>query len=258
MIFHKSNAIVIGGIKYSETSKIIKLFTEDFGKVSLIAKGARRKKSDFRGVVENFNFIEAVFIPGKKELHTLVECYLFDNFYLLKDNLQRLAVAYKSASLIDETQPIEDPSPEVFELLLQTLRQLNCQRNYFSLAIAFQFQLLYPSGFLSQFNLCAVCGRPLGKTAKAGPVFYHPAESRFVCGRKQCTPHEKLLEISPGSFEIMRTLSRTRIDRAHTLKLSRAQFTEIDSLLKRMFEYTLERRPRAVDLLDHVDVKTRN
>ena len=250
MIFHKSNAIVIGGIKYSETSKIIKLYTEQFGKVSLVAKGARRKKSDFRGVLENFNHIEAVYIPGKKDLHTLAECYLFEDFFLLKQSIPRIAVAYRLAALINETQAAEDPHPEIFALMLQTLHQLNHRKNYQPLSTAFQLQLLQLSGFFPQIESCPVCGRTLGHSAKGGAVFYQQNQSQFTCGRKECVPGGNCMKISAGSFEIIRKLGHTPVDRTHTFRLSRAQLNEIEVLLKRMFEYALDRKPRAMDVID--------
>ena len=254
MIFHKTGGIVIGGIKYSETSKIVKVFTEDFGRITLMAKGARRKKSDFRGPVENFNFIEVVFILGKKDLHTLTECYLFEDFHRLKHNLPRLVAAYKLAALVDETQPLEEPHREVFHLLLKTLQQLDKQRNYQPAMTAFQLKLLQLSGFFPQFDVCIACDSAIDRVSEGRAVCYDPQGHGFICGKKRCGGGGSFLEISPGSYEMIRKLCYSQIDRAHTLRFSRAQFIEISALLRRMFEDVLERKPRAEEVLDHLAI----
>jgi len=61
MNFKENEAIVIKGMKYNETSKIISLFTEEFGKVNFIAKGVRNSKSNQCGVFEEMNHIRIIF-----------------------------------------------------------------------------------------------------------------------------------------------------------------------------------------------------
>ena len=122
MIFHKSEGIVIGSINYSGTSKIVKIFTRDFGKISLVARGARRKKSEFKGALETLNLIEIVFIPGKGELQTLVECYLLDDFHDLKACLSCVKTAYEIVSMTDEMQPAGDANPKIYRLVVEALR----------------------------------------------------------------------------------------------------------------------------------------
>ena len=55
----KTEALVIHGMRWSDTSKIIHLFTSEKGYIKLIARGAMKPKSPFRGVLENLNHIEA-------------------------------------------------------------------------------------------------------------------------------------------------------------------------------------------------------
>jgi DNA repair protein RecO (recombination protein O) len=247
VIFRKSDGIVIGGINYSETSRIVKVYTRDFGKVSFIAKGARRKKSAFRGALETFNHIEAVYIFGKKELHTLAECYLFNDFVNLKRDLAKVAVAYRAATLVDETQPIEDANDALYDLLLNLLEQLDCRKSFGALAPAFQLKLLGLSGFMAPLDKCSECGSILDRHSG---VFFNRTQSSINCGRAQCAPKASSIKISPGAFEILRKLIDVSIGQSHTIGLSGAQSKEIDKLLGKMFESALERKPRAGTIID--------
>src|SRR4051812_12720692 len=62
-------AFVLHSYPYKETSLIIDLFTRDFGRVALIAKGAKRPHSQLRGVLQTFQPLSSSWV-GKSELRT--------------------------------------------------------------------------------------------------------------------------------------------------------------------------------------------
>ena len=53
----KANAIVLRNIPYSDTSVIAKIFTEEYGKVSIIAKGAWKPKKSFGNMLDPIKHI---------------------------------------------------------------------------------------------------------------------------------------------------------------------------------------------------------
>ena len=65
-------AFVLHSYPYKETSLIIDLFTRDFGRVALIAKGAKRPHSQLRGVLQTFQPLSSSWV-GKSELRTLTD-----------------------------------------------------------------------------------------------------------------------------------------------------------------------------------------
>ena len=60
-MIESTDAIVLRAIKYGDTSKIVTLYTRRFGKVAVIAKGARSAKSKFGSALEPMSLIQAVF-----------------------------------------------------------------------------------------------------------------------------------------------------------------------------------------------------
>src|SRR4030042_2470103 len=70
----KDKGICIRTTDYSETSQILTFFTADTGKLSLIAKGAKRPKSSFGGPVQLLTAGDMVFsVRGGEKLGTLTE-----------------------------------------------------------------------------------------------------------------------------------------------------------------------------------------
>ena len=63
-------AFVLHSYPYKETSLIVEVFSRDFGRVPLIAKGAKRPHSQLRGVLQTFQPLQLGW-TGKSEVRTL-------------------------------------------------------------------------------------------------------------------------------------------------------------------------------------------
>ena len=81
MASEKTRAIVLKLVEFSETSCVVTLFTEDFGKVGALAKGARRPKSAFEGALDLLALVRIVFLRKSSDaLDLLTEAKLERRF----------------------------------------------------------------------------------------------------------------------------------------------------------------------------------
>lgn len=115
----KTTGLVIKCKDYSETSQLVWLYTRDFGKIKVIAKGSRKKSK-----IDLFNLCEFEFYRSRGELHTLGEYYVSETFDNIRRDLHRLAVASYMAELINVFTGLEDPSSEIYSLLVSVFKQL--------------------------------------------------------------------------------------------------------------------------------------
>ena len=89
----KSDAIIIKSMKYGDSSKIISVFSKDFGKISFLAKGAYQKKSKFAGILESLNEINATFyVKNNSDLFVISSADLINSCQNLSANLNHYAV----------------------------------------------------------------------------------------------------------------------------------------------------------------------
>ena len=106
---------------YRDTSSIIDIFTRDFGRVSIIAKGGRSPKSKFRGLLRPFFPIKLSWYSGKN-LGNLVEIDVLGKPYnLIGDSLLS---AYYLNELILKFLFKDDPQVEIFDLYSRTILNL--------------------------------------------------------------------------------------------------------------------------------------
>ena len=169
MYSEKSEAIVIRAVPWSETSFIVTLFSKDFGKVSAVAKGARRLRSPFESSLDLLAKSQIVFIQKNNEtLDILTEAKLIRRFRSSQISLLPLYCGYYVAELLLALTEDHQKLGELFELADQTLQDLDAQKSPAELILRFEMQLLKMLGHLPTFHLCASCGNPV-QSERNGP-----------------------------------------------------------------------------------------
>ena len=112
----------------TETSLIVNWLTPGLGRVSTVAKGARRPKSSFRGKLDLFYEADLSFQRSRRsELHALREVSLRETHAALREEMGWLQQASYCAALIEQVTERETPLPAIYELmrgLLAALPQL--------------------------------------------------------------------------------------------------------------------------------------
>ena len=94
MALRKTEAIVLRSRHLGETSKILILFTERFGKLAVVAKGARRPKSRFGASLDLFARSSVVlYLKENRDLGLVTESTLVEGFYGLREDARRLGQA---------------------------------------------------------------------------------------------------------------------------------------------------------------------
>ncbi len=122
----KTTAIVLKRIDYGEADRIVTVLTPDAGKLSLMAKGARRVKSKLAGGIELLSTSEINYIAGKGSLDTLVSSRLIRHYGLIVQNIDRTMLAYELIKLLDKVTE-DQPETAYYELLEQTFFVLDDQ-----------------------------------------------------------------------------------------------------------------------------------
>lgn len=119
----KTKAIVLRRTNYGEADRIIQFITP-IGKISAIAKGARREKSRLAGGIELFSICEIVFMDGKSDMKTITSSRLIKFYNHIIENYEKMQFAYLAIKLVAKTSESSGES-EWYDLLSNTLAGLN-------------------------------------------------------------------------------------------------------------------------------------
>ena len=154
-----TTAIVLRTVPFSETSLIVTLLTKDFGRVSAMAKGARRLRGPFEGALDLLSVAKVVVIRKRSDaLDLLTEAKLHRRFRAGSRDLTRLYAGYAVAEMLRVLTDDDDPQPEIFARTLETLRAIDGTSDPAIALLFFEVQLMRLLGHQPGFEHCTDCG----------------------------------------------------------------------------------------------------
>lgn len=159
----KTEAIVLRSSRWSESSKIVHLFTPDKGYLKVIAKGAFQQKSPFRGNLETLNLVEIVVSHKESRgLQLITAASLQNSFQKIRADLQKTSIAFSIIELIQQLLRTHEPLRQFFNYSVRLLQSVNDQQTI-DLSIYLWHFLINISdalGFGWSFRECMGCSKP--------------------------------------------------------------------------------------------------
>jgi DNA repair protein RecO (recombination protein O) len=198
-------ALVIRTVEVFETSLVATLFTRELGKVSVLAKGARRLKSPFQGGLDLLGLSDIVLIPkASLALDLLVESAPVERFASLRRDLAALFAGYYIAELLNDLTDFHDPHPKLFDAARVTLRHLGNAKLQSPRIARFELACLRELGSMPSLSACAQCGRHVAEDGQA--VLFGLAAGGVLCPK--CRPGQMhVAVISSHALRAMRLLA---------------------------------------------------
>jgi len=124
-MIESATGVILRTRPLTETSLIVQWLTPEFGRISTVAKGARRPKSPFAGKLDLVYLADFSFSRSRRsELHALREVSLRETHRELRNDLGLLQQASYCAALVQQTTETETPLPAVYELMRGLLKHL--------------------------------------------------------------------------------------------------------------------------------------
>ena len=173
-------AIVLSALRYSETSKIVRLATRDHGVQSAIAKGALRPRSRFGAALQLLSEgVATLHVRDTRELHTLAAFDVGRVHIALAADLERYSAAMALAEFMLRFAP-PDPHPDSFDLLLEGLAALEAAAPSAVPATGLRalWQLVASLGFAPAMDACVRDGTPLPAD---GPIAFSTRDGGALC-----------------------------------------------------------------------------
>lgn len=144
-------AFVLHSYPYKETSLIVDLLTRDYGRVALIAKGAKRPHSQLRGVLQTFQPLSASW-TGKNELRTLTDAEWVGGMLPLEKTA--LLCGFYLNELLVKLLARDDAHPALFDHYVSTLNQLAHNEPAPIVLRKFERALLKETGVAADLTRC--------------------------------------------------------------------------------------------------------
>jgi len=227
MANYKTRGIIIRRSNFGEADRLLTIFTERFGKVKAIAKGARKQQSKLAGNLEPFCLTNFVIAEGRN-LDIVTEAEIINCFFKIRNNLKSVNSSFYLAEVIDKLSEEREAHSDVFNLLLQTLEKINYLPDKIILPY-FEINFLANIGYQPELYKCLDCGK---KITPGGNGFDFN-EGGLLC--KNC--NRNAAKISDETVKVLRLFLRHDIKLLEKLKLSPKTTDELIDIADRYIKY---------------------
>ncbi|MDP4218878.1 MAG: DNA repair protein RecO [Bacteroidota bacterium] len=224
-----TEAIILRSRKQGDTSKIVSVYTRDYGLVDLIAKGAREMKSKFGSSLEPFNCAKVTFYKKEgKDLYLLSSAESAITLRNLQSDLEHIEAATKVVELLLRSQHHEESNVELYEHVKRTLALMSEAKEAASVVpilYAYYLRYIHLAGFAMRFeNDSALGGGDLYFDIESGEVIHLENSSGFHS--------ERIHKITPEVLAVLKHIERNGITGASSLRVSEVARHILDGLFR--------------------------
>jgi DNA repair protein RecO (recombination protein O) len=249
-VYLKSDAIVISRRAVMNTSLVLVCYTRRAGRVTVLAKGAQRKrrKDEPPSVPDLFQRGETVLWFGPRREYAILSEWTLEE---VRRGIRNAYGAFRAASacagLVDSLARHDADAGGHFAALDEVMRTLDAGSEPRAVVWAFAFQAMMRAGFVAPLAGCAACG---AAPTPRREVVLSAADGGVVCRRCASEVGRDLageaLPLTPEAASAARFLAATSISSASKLRVSGRCARLLDRAVRRLAEYHLE---RAMDVL---------
>jgi len=250
---YKTEAVVLHTLDYGESDRICRFYTEEFGKVSGIAKGARRSRKRFPNALEPCCRSEMIFSrKGRSDLVLIENCDVIEHYQGIRDDLENTLVASYFLELVEQFTLDGKKSAALFNHLVSFLGLINSGLNTDGIIRLFELRMLKLLGYDPFLDRCMSCKRPLEESAR-GAFRFNYKDGAIRCG--DCAPGthgpaEALL--SPGTLKTLLIGKECDFDFLQRLAFTDNAQKESRVVLTRFIIFLLGKELKSFNILNQV------
>ena len=221
----KTEGIVLGETKYSESSKILKVLTKDYGMISILSKGCRNIKSKLRSVSTIFSYGDFHIYYKEQGLSTLTGVDIRNTFLNLQTDIEKISYA---SFLLDLTEQVlkHTEDNQIYEILTATLEKINEGYNTKAMTNILELKYLDFLGIRPVLDCCSICGN------RNEIVTINASTGGYVC--KNCYHNEKIY--NEKTIKLIRMFYYVDISKITKLDIKDESLKELNEFINEYYD----------------------
>lgn len=171
----KLSGIVLGGVSFGESDKILNVFTLEKGVVSAKIKGVKKAGAKLKFAAEPFCFVEFVFSKSQDK-RTVIGASLIESFYPIRNDIKRYYAGATVLEFIKKFYKESTIDEQEFFCCISALKNITYSDNPLSELVSFLLSSLKAVGYALSLPDCFMCEKPI-----EGRVFFDYRSGAFLC-----------------------------------------------------------------------------
>jgi len=232
----KTEAVLLRAVDVGEWDQIVHLLTPDLGRVTAMAKSARKSVKRFPGTLDLMNHLSVELQLRPERMAYLGRAQLVTPFLELRADTARFALGCYLVDLLGRLAPEGSAGGDarlLFDFTLNALRDIEVVVPDPKLRIFLQLQSLSALGLRPELRLCVRCGRELSGGRTFG---FHVGDGGVRCSKCR-KDGDSQLPVHLGTLRALEQGLEFGIRRLDRLALGRRELAEADHLVERFHRF---------------------
>lgn len=239
----KTEAVVITHRDYGEADRILKVFTPELGKITILAKGVRKSGSRKAPHIEPFTHSSFILAKGQS-FWILTQADSINIFNGIYEDLQKTGMAAYLLELADRLTVEEQPDPSLFRLIVDSLKQINLAEDVFIPALYFEIRILEVTGFRPDLFQCVSCKKDIIQEDQ----YFSIPHGGVICPK--CGQLEQnLLPVTQETLKYLRHFQRSKFKELERLRIPKSVSKSMRRILDPYTSSITERKLKSPEFI---------
>ncbi|MHA6259463.1 DNA repair protein RecO [Sporosarcina sp. CAU 1771] len=244
-MLNKWEGIIIRSIPYGESNSIVTLFTKEAGKVTVMARGAKKPRSRLAALTQLFTHGSFLIRQGRG-MGTLEQGEQLDSMRHIREDLEATAYASYIVEIVDRLTEDNERIVGVYDLLYDALHTISEQYDPEAISLFVEWKMLLVGGINPTLHQCANCH------ATEGEFAFSFREIGFLCHRCfHVDPY--LVRITPNQLKLIRTFFTVPIKQVGDLTLKKETKHFMKKIVRTIYDEQIGIRFKARSFLDQLE-----
>lgn len=230
----RTRGVILKSQRWGDADRIVTLFSHNLGKIRGVARGARRMKTRFGGVLEPFGLVDiTLFQKTAESLGQISQIDLVASYSAIREDLTVMTAAARMVKMVEAISVDRDPNPGMYTALVHGLESLRPEEDVSLATLLFQIHVLSHTGFRPQFDSCTECGKP---AQHHRPQWFSPQSGGVVCQECSQRGMGRMLSLSKGSVAFIEQARRLSLPHLSRLKAMGSVRMEVEAAMEAYFQ----------------------
>lgn len=226
-MLNKVEGFIIKSIPYGESNKIVTIYTREAGKITTMARGAKKPASRLAAITQTFTH-GFFLVRASRGMGSLEQGELISSVRHIRSDLETTAYAGLVVELIDRLTEQDKPNAGIFNLLTEALHAMDEEYDAEAISLFVQWKMLPVAGIHPTLHECANC------SATEGEFAFSFQQIGFLCHR--CFAVDSyIVRLSPTQIKLIRMFYTVPLDQIGTLTLKKTTKTFMQKLVSTIY-----------------------
>ncbi|KOO52206.1 DNA repair protein RecO [Viridibacillus arvi] len=244
-MLNKWEGIVLKTQPYGETNKIVTFMTREAGKVTAMARGAKKPSSRLASVTQPFTYGSFLIQQGRG-MGTVQQGEPLESMRHIREDIVATAYASYAVELVDRLIESEKVEPYAFEVLVQALRAIEEGYDPEAIALFVEWKMLPFTGVQPILHECASC------SAVDGEFAFSFTQGGFLCHR--CFHQDPyIIRLTPTQLKLIRMFYSVPIEKIGKLTLKKETKKFIKKISTTIYEEQTGMRLKSKSFIEQLE-----